>query len=60
MTTLDRVKVAKRSDRREKIVHAVEPHAGSALLFRHNRWHESEPLKSGVKYVLRSDMFFAS
>ncbi|MEM7558985.1 MAG: 2OG-Fe(II) oxygenase [Planctomycetota bacterium] len=47
-------------ENREKIVRVIEPLTGSALLFRHQRWHESEPLESGVKYVLRIDVFFAS
>lgn len=43
---------------RESIVHKIVPTTGSALLFRHARWHEGTGLTSGRKYVLRTDVFY--
>ena len=43
----------------EKTEFQVIPTKGTALLFRHERWHESSPLESGSKYVLRSDVFYS-
>lgn len=37
----------------------VIPTAGSALFFTHERWHEGSPVRAGVKYVLRTDVFYA-
>ncbi|WP_435016410.1 prolyl hydroxylase family protein [Tundrisphaera sp. TA3] len=42
--------------RREEAV--VVPHAGDALFFPHERWHEGRELSAGRKYVLRSDVFY--
>lgn len=36
----------------------VTPTVGMALLFRHELRHEGTPVTAGVKYVLRSDVFF--
>lgn len=36
----------------------VRPELGMALLFVHDQWHEGVPVSSGVKYVLRTDVFF--
>ena len=36
----------------------VQPKIGEALLFIHEQKHESTPIESGVKYVLRSDVMF--
>ena len=44
---------------REKIEFIVMPATGTALLFRHERWHEGTPVLAGAKYVLRSDLFYA-
>jgi len=44
---------------REKIEFIVMPSTGTALLFRHERWHEGTPVVSGAKYVLRTDLFYA-
>jgi predicted 2-oxoglutarate/Fe(II)-dependent dioxygenase YbiX len=38
----------------------VKPKTGSALLFIHDTWHEGAAVESGVKYVLRSDVLYAS
>ena len=43
---------------RNRIEHVVTPTTGSALLFRHERWHEGSEIKTGRKYVLRSDVFY--
>ncbi|MEO1529909.1 MAG: 2OG-Fe(II) oxygenase [Planctomycetota bacterium] len=45
---------------RQKIEHVINPETGSALLFRHERWHEGTGLTSGRKYVLRSDVFYGA
>ncbi len=44
--------------KREKVEIIVSPEIGSALLFRHERWHEGKLVTSGSKYVLRSDVFY--
>ena len=49
-----------KGETRRKIEHVVTPVAGSALLFRHERWHEGSALTSGRKYVLRSDVFYSA
>ncbi|MDB5390066.1 MAG: putative iron-regulated protein [Planctomycetaceae bacterium] len=36
----------------------VVPHAGDALFFLHEWWHEGRALEDGRKYVLRSDVFY--
>lgn len=36
----------------------VAPERGAALLFRHERMHAGEPLRSGRKYALRSDVMY--
>lgn len=36
-----------------------QPASGAALIFSHDIWHEGRPLKSGRKYVLRTDVMFA-
>ena len=45
---------------REKIEFIVLPATGTALLFRHERWHEGTPVVAGTKYVLRSDVFYTT
>jgi predicted 2-oxoglutarate/Fe(II)-dependent dioxygenase YbiX len=45
---------------REKIESVVMPTTGTALLFRHERWHEGTPVASGAKYVLRTDVFYTA
>ncbi|MFO0979330.1 MAG: 2OG-Fe(II) oxygenase [Planctomycetaceae bacterium] len=44
----------------EKIEHVISPATGTALLFRHERWHEGCPVTAGVKYVLRTDVFYSN
>lgn len=36
----------------------IVPHAGMALLFHHPLIHESVPLQTGRKYVLRTDLMY--
>ena len=36
----------------------VSPEQGSALVFEHELWHEGVSLKSGQKYVLRTDIMY--
>ncbi len=38
----------------------VTPRAGSALLFQHRLFHEGCVVRSGVKYVLRTDVMYRS
>ena len=49
-----------KGESRRKIEHVITPVAGSALLFRHERWHEGSALIAGRKYVLRSDIFYSA
>lgn len=37
---------------------SVSPSIGTALVFRHERWHAGSPVTEGRKYVLRSDVFY--
>jgi len=37
----------------------VTPRSGMALLFQHQLFHEGAPVRSGVKYVLRTDVMYA-
>lgn len=46
--------------KQEKIEYLITPATGTALLFRHERWHEGTPVSAGAKYVLRSDVFYRS
>ena len=52
-TFVERVN-GKRNDR----TLTVRPETGMALLFVHDQWHEGVPVSKGVKYVLRTDVFF--
>lgn len=36
----------------------IVPETGKVLLFKHQLWHESVELRSGHKYILRSDVMF--
>lgn len=36
----------------------VQPRQGTALVFRHNLYHEGSEVTEGVKYVLRSDVMY--
>lgn len=37
----------------------IAPKAGDVLMFEHNVLHSGEPVHSGEKYVLRTDLFYA-
>ena len=56
-TTTFRDYVGKGESRR-KTEQVITPVTGTALLFRHERWHEGSAITSGRKYVLRSDVFY--
>lgn len=43
---------------RKIMQHFIKPIAGSALIFRHERWHEGSSVTNGSKYVLRTDIFY--
>lgn len=36
----------------------IQPQVGTLVLFKHKTWHEGTEVKSGVKYVLRSDVLY--
>jgi hypothetical protein len=36
----------------------VAPQTGKALVFAHQLWHEGLPVKSGTKYILRTDVIY--
>jgi WD40 repeat protein len=37
---------------------AIAPHRGTAIVFDHRVWHDGEPVTSGVKHVLRTDVMY--
>lgn len=37
---------------------SVKPKAGAAIIFKHNILHAGEPVLSGVKYILRTDIMY--
>src|SRR5262249_52766950 len=39
-------------------LHEVQPKPGLALIFRHPIYHDGAPLKSGLKYIVRSDIVY--
>ena len=39
---------------------SVVPNEGTALLFQHSTHHKGEPVREGRKYVLRTDVMYAS
>ena len=43
---------------RQLVEFIVTPTVGSALLFRHEHWHEGTVVTAGVKYLFRSDVFY--
>lgn len=38
----------------------VQPQTGMAVLFVHDTWHEGVEVRSGQKYVLRSDVLYGA
>lgn len=38
--------------------HIIRPEKGQALIFEHSLIHAGEPITSGIKYVLRTDIMF--
>jgi hypothetical protein len=47
-----------RSKDAEEVWAAYLPRQGDLIFFDHNLWHEGEELRSGEKYVLRSDILY--
>lgn len=45
-------------ENKSREVLSIRPVTGTVLLFIHNLWHEGVPVANGVKYVLRTDVFF--
>lgn len=43
---------------RGRVLASLPPEAGMLLVFEHNIYHEGEILKSGRKYMMRSDVMF--
>lgn len=37
---------------------AIAPRRGTAIVFDHRVWHDGEPVRSGVKHVLRTDVMY--
>ena len=46
-------------DRRERYYTDLKPKTGSVLIFQHDLVHEGVEVKTGVKYVLRTDIMYA-
>jgi len=42
----------------ENTTFCLKPKIGSVLVFQHNIYHEGQMLKSGTKYIMRSDLMF--
>jgi predicted 2-oxoglutarate/Fe(II)-dependent dioxygenase YbiX len=40
------------------VVASVIPQTGMAVIFQHEWWHEGRGVRTGRKYVLRSDVFY--
>ena len=45
---------------RTKQYHTIIPATGTALLFRHECWHQGNEVKEGIKYILRTDVFYSN
>jgi WD40 repeat protein len=45
--------------RRGAPIGAVVPRTGTAIVFDHELWHDGEPVTSGTKHVLRTDVLYA-
>eukprot|EP01006_Ploeotia_vitrea_P052444 TRINITY_DN67687_c9_g1_i1.p1 TRINITY_DN67687_c9_g1~~TRINITY_DN67687_c9_g1_i1.p1 ORF type:complete len:698 (+),score=107.68 TRINITY_DN67687_c9_g1_i1:47-2140(+) len=39
-------------------VFTYKPAAGTGCVFNHNTWHEGKPIRSGTKYLIRTDVMF--
>ncbi|XP_013387162.1 uncharacterized protein LOC106156453 [Lingula anatina] len=42
----------------KNVIHRVQPETGMAIIFNHHRLHEGERIKSGVKYIMRTDIMY--
>lgn len=43
---------------RGRVLASLPPQAGMLLVFEHNIYHEGEELRTGVKYMMRSDLMY--
>lgn len=41
-----------------EILHAVKPETGSVLIFNHHTWHRGAVVKSGLKYIIQTVIFY--
>ncbi|KYR00119.1 hypothetical protein DLAC_03269 [Tieghemostelium lacteum] len=41
-----------------KVIARVEPKVGSVLVFQHDLYHDGDVVKSGLKYIIRSDVMY--
>jgi hypothetical protein len=42
----------------DTVQEAVPPREGQAIVFDHRSWHDGEAVRSGVKYVMRTDVMY--
>jgi hypothetical protein len=42
----------------KNILYRIQPDPGLAIIFNHHRLHEGSTLRSGVKYILRTDIMY--
>ncbi len=42
----------------DRVVEAVAPREGQAIVFDHRSWHDGEAVHAGVKYVMRTDVMY--
>lgn len=42
----------------KEVYYEVKPVMGMAIIFNHHLYHQGSPLKSGVKYIVRSDIMY--
>jgi predicted 2-oxoglutarate/Fe(II)-dependent dioxygenase YbiX len=47
------------ADRGGELLFGLRPERGAAIVFDHDLWHDGEPVGSGTKYVLRTDVMYA-
>lgn len=46
------------ADPSDRVLESLAPSAGMLLVFQHNIYHEGEELRTGVKYMMRSDVMY--
>ena len=42
----------------DAVTDVVAPREGQAIVFDHRSWHDGEPVRDGVKYVMRTDVMY--